>query len=232
MRSSITPTRRFTGGSMRSFTRSRRGLVAALTVAAAAAQVVTMSQAHAQTPSSQAFSAYSTGTVVHADALQAAVAGPRLVDAEEAFAGAAANSQGLGTSVLNEMSQDVSPALATKNTSARGSGLELGLGTSTPNNPNANQLILASQASANAAPTTPLVTKEVGPVPASPIAYASLLRGQAAATWDPNTCVIGQPLSYGLGYAADAQLLNTSTANPDGSMKNPVVAADTTQNAQ
>ena len=230
MRSPMILARRTKAGPMRSS--PRRALIVALATAAAAAQVVVAGSAHAQTPSQQAFSAFSTGTVVHADALQAAIAGPRLVDGEIAFSGASANSQGLTAPVINEMSQAVSPALTGKATAGRGSGLEVGLGTSTPNNPNANQIILAGQASANAAPTTPLVTKEVGPVPADPIAYASLLRGQAAAAWDPNVCVIGQPLSYGLGYAADAQLLDTSTANADGTMKAPVVATDTTQNAR
>jgi hypothetical protein len=204
----------------------------ALTTAAAAAQVaVANAPAHAQL--SQAFSGYATGTVVHADALQAAIAGPRLVDGEVAFSGASASSQGLAKPVTNEMSQAISPALgAAKNSYGRGSGLEVGLGTSTPNSPNANQIILAGQASATAAPSTSLVTKEVGPVPADPIAYASALRGQAAAAWDPNICVIGQPLAYGLGYAADAQLLNTGSANTDQSLKNPVLATDTTQNAR
>jgi hypothetical protein len=216
---------------MRSRIRSGFALTAALSLAVAG-QVIGGSSAGAQGPAQQTFSAYSTGTVVHVDALQAAVAGPRIVDGEVAFSGAAANSQGLSTPVLNEVSQAVSAAQPGKNTSARGSGAEVGLGTSTPNSPNANQIILASQASANAAPTTPLVTKEVGPVPASPLLYASLLRGQAAATWDPNTCVIGQPLSYGLGYAADAQLLNTGAANTDGSLQTPVVATSTTPNAR
>lgn len=217
---------------MRRFPLARGAIVVALTTAAAAAQVaVASAPAHAQL--SQAFSGYATGTVVHADALQVAIAGPRLVDGEVAFSGASANSQGLATAVTNEMSQAISPALgAAKSTYGRGSGLEVGLGTSTPNSPNANQIILASQASASAAPSTDLVTKEVGPVPASPIAYASALRGQAAAAWDPNTCIIGQPLAYGLGYAADAQLLNTGSANTDGSLKNPVLATDTTQNAR
>jgi hypothetical protein len=215
--------------------RAKKGLTlaAVASIAALGAQVMTLTgAANAQTVSSQAFSAFATGSVVHTDALQAAVAGPRVADAEEAFSGAAANSSSLGTALVNEMSQGISPALATKNTYGRGSGLEVGLGTSTPNDPNANQIILSGQAEASAAPTTPLVTKEVGPVKADPIAYASLLRGQAAAAWDPNTCVIGQPLSYGLGYAADAQLLDTSSANTDGTFKAPLVAADTTQNAR
>ena len=186
----------------------------------------------AQTTAAGPYGGYSTGTVIHADALQAAVEGPRLADAEVAFSGASALSTGLSQAVNNEMSQAVQPAAAAKNAYGRGSGLELGLGTTTPNNPNANQLILGALAEASAPPIGPLVTEEVGPVPADPVAYASLLRGQAAAVFDPNVCTIGQPLAYGLGYAADAQLLNAGEANADGSMQQPVVATDTSQNVR
>ncbi|HET7720758.1 MAG TPA: hypothetical protein VFK43_12375, partial [Acidimicrobiales bacterium] len=148
------------------------------------------------------------------------------MDGEVAFSGASNNSQGLATTINNEMSQAVQPAKADKKAYGRGSGLELGLGTTTPNNPNANQLILAAMAESSAPPIGPLVTEEVGPVPADPVAYASLLRGQAATVWDDRVCTIGQPIAYGLGYAADAQLLNTGAANGDGSMQAPLVAAD------
>jgi hypothetical protein len=188
--------------------------------------------AGAQTTASGPFGGYSTGTVLHADALQAAVAGPRVVDGEVAFSGASALSTGLGTAINNEMNEPVQPVAAGKNAYGRGSGLELGLGTTTPNNPDANQAIAAGLAEATAPPIGPLVTKEGGPIPADPVAYASLLRGQAGAVFDPNTCTIGQPLAYGLGFAADAQLLDAGKANADGSMGQPVVATDTTQNAR
>src|SRR5207247_9405121 len=45
--------------------------------------------------------------------------------------------------------------------------------------------------------------------------------------WNNNVCIFGQPLAYGLGYAADAQLLDAGSANPDGSMSQPVIALDT-----
>lgn len=204
------------------------GVVLAVGTALAAGTGVATGQIQAAGP----FGGYSTGTVVHADALQAAVAGPRVVDAEVAFSGASSNSGGLATAINNEMSQPVQPALSGKNSAGRGTGLELGLGTTTPNNPDANQAILAGLAESSAPPNAPLVKKEVGPVPADPVAYASLLRGQAGSLWDPNTCVIGQPLAFGLGYAADAQLLNTGTKNADDTMSKPVVATDTTQNAR
>jgi hypothetical protein len=201
-------------------------------LAAGAAIVGPAAVVSAQTTAAGPYGGYSTGTVIHTDALQAAVEGPRLADAEVAFSGASANSTGLGTAINNEMSQAVQPQAGSKNAYGRGTGLELGLGTTTPNNPDANQAIIAGLAEASAPPIGPLVTEEAGPVPADPVAYASLLRGQAAAVFDPNVCTIGQPLAYGLGFAADAQLLNAGQANQDGSMQQPVVATDTSQNVR
>jgi len=178
-------------------------------------------------PGSAAFSGYSTGSVIHADALNFPGA-PRIVDAEVAFSGEGSNTAGLGGGVTNEFKEVVSPSLAGKNSYGRGSGLELGLGTTVPDVSKSavNQAIIAGLAEASAAPNTPLVTKEAGPVPGDPLIYASLLRGQAEARWNPNFCVLGAPLGYGLGFAADAQLLDTGTKNADGSMGAPLIAAD------
>src|SRR5215469_5348122 len=93
--------------------RSRCALAAALSAGLLVPMFTSSQAAHAQL-STQVFSGYSTGTVVHADALQAAAAGPRLVDGEEAFSGASTNSATLAKGVVNEMSQGVSPPLATK----------------------------------------------------------------------------------------------------------------------
>jgi hypothetical protein len=126
------------------------------------------------------------------------------------------------------MAEVVQPARSAKHSYGQGSGLQLGLGTTLPSDPGANQLILAGLAEADAAPTTPVVTKEVGPVPAGPVAYASLLRGQAAAAWSDTSCVLGQPLAFGRGYAEDTQLLDTAAEQrPDGTLVNPVATIDT-----
>jgi LPXTG-motif cell wall-anchored protein len=219
-----------------------RARVAALAVAvltaAAMLAAFTPGPASAQSsfPGSASFSGYSTGTVIHADALNLPGA-PRLVDGEVAFSGEASNTAGLGGGQTNEFKEVVSPALAGKNSYGRGSGLELGLGTAVPDTTKSavNQAIIAGLAQQSAAPTdsfgdTPdsngVVTKEVGPVPGDPLVYASLLRGQAAARWNPNFCVLGAPLGYGLGFAADAQLIDAGAKNADGSMSQPVIAAD------
>src|SRR3954470_8471390 len=176
------------------------------------------------------FSGYSTGTLVHADLLQFGSLGApvgRLVNADVGFSGAAADTTGLANPVHNEMQNAVSPALPTKNSYGRGSGLELGLGTDLPNNPDANQLILAGLAEASAPPPSGLVTKEVGPIKANPLIYASLLRGQAEANFDPDACFTNPTnISFGLANAANAELLNTGGVNPDGSMQQPIVATN------
>src|SRR5438477_4450493 len=155
------------------------------------------------------FSGYSTGTLVHADLLQLPGPNPtsRLVNTDVGFSGAAADTTGLTNPVNNEMQNAVSPALPTKNSYGRGSGLELGLGTSLPNNPDANQLILAGLAEAAAPPSTSLVTKEVGPIAGDPLIYASLLRGQAQALSGPTPISVTNPnnLAFGLGFGADVQ---------------------------
>ena len=157
-----------------------------------------------------------------------------------------------GKGIVNEMGHSVvPPAEATFGNTltdafqsyGRGSGLEVGLGTSVPNNPDLNQVILAGMAEQMATPKTPggntfpdnSLTREIGPVPADPLLFASLLKGQAAGNWDAGHCP-GDPagtfpvnpapggfatnggqalndttkaLGWGEGDAAQAELLNS-----------------------
>lgn len=169
------------------------------------------------------FSGYATGTVLHADAIEDAGSATRLADVEEAFSGAAVNSAGL-TEVVNEVDRVVAPADGNANSYGRGSGLEIGLGVTPADD---NQIVLAEKVEAAAPPSTELQTAELGPVPGDPLAYASALRGQAQARWNPATCVLGSDLSSGLGYAADVQLLDQDGAPDDtDELEEPVIAAD------
>ncbi|MGH9150749.1 MAG: hypothetical protein ACRD0F_10465, partial [Acidimicrobiales bacterium] len=154
------------------------------------------------------FAGYSTGTAIHTDATLGTTA---LVDVEQAFSANSTNSAGLATPILNEMAVVAQPALPTKQSYGQGTGLQVGVGTTAPIAPGENQILLAGLAEANAAPTTPLVTRQIGPVSLPPVAFANVLRGQAAAAFNPNSCVIGQPLSFGLGYADDTQLVGAAT---------------------
>lgn len=188
------------------------------------------------------FNGYSTGTALHLDAAQVAAGGPGVANAEVAFSGATVASQGTGGvtqgpgagggTIVNEMNQVVQPALPDEARDAnlrgnrsfgRGSGLEVGLLNNLPTD--TNQVILQQRALASAPPSTDLITRQVGPVNLDPVAYASLLRGQARARWENGVCILGEPVSEGLGYAADAQILNTGTAGPDGFSQSLVAAA-------
>jgi hypothetical protein len=150
-----------------------------------------------------AFSASGTGTLLHADLLQ--LLNLRVVNADVGFAGATANSRGLGETAINEMQAVFQPAQGGKNSYGRGSGIEVGLLTPVPVTD--NTLKLAGKAEAAAPPSTPLITEQIGPINLPPVASVSLLRGQAQARWEPNTCILGEDISRGLGNVADLRLL-------------------------
>jgi len=68
---------------------------------------------------------------------------------------------------------------------------------------------------------------ELGPVPGDPLAYASLLRGEAAAIWGDNNgaCLsLGDDLSYGKGLGAEVHVIDTD-ATPDGEDESPELEA-------
>jgi len=208
-------------------------VASSLLVGATTAVLAGGTPAGAQVPAAQAdYKGYSTGTVIHADALTLGTT--RVLDTEVAFSGATVASKGTGGvtrgpgaasgTVVNEMEQVIQPALPNTNLDpslagdrvfGRGSGLEIGVGTTVSQDVNANQLLLAQRALASGPPTSSLIRKEVGPIKIDPAAYASLVRGEAQVRWDgDNTCSLGEPLSYGLGYVADAQVLNLGGATP------------------
>ena len=170
------------------------------------------------------FSASATGTAIHAEVLRTAVAGPTLVGAGVAVSGATVDSDGLQGPAADEMGQVIQPAApAGKKSYGRGAGVETVLGGGTPAGA---ALTLAGAAESTAPPSAPLRSNELGPLRAGPIAYVSLARGQAGPAWSDRTCVIGRPSAFGLGYAADVQLLNLGGPGPDGTLSQPLVAAD------
>src|SRR5690348_717627 len=76
------------------------------------------------TPAS--FNGFATGTVLHADAIQAGAAGPRIADVDEAFGGATVNTAGLPATATNEFGESIQPDTVTgKQAAARGSGLDV-----------------------------------------------------------------------------------------------------------
>lgn len=190
-----------------------------------------LAPAVAQVPPGDAdYSAYSTGTVVHAEALeQPELQDPtsvRVVDSEVAFSGAVVESTGLAGDRFNEYGALVMPAQDGKNSYGRGYGLDVALGgeggTDEP------QLRLAGLAEAAAPPETGPVQETIGPVDGDPLAYASTLEGRAYANWLPDQCIIGSDISYGTGLAEDAQLLDQDggeAADQQG-LEQPVLATN------
>jgi len=152
------------------------------------------------------FSGYASGTVVHADLLQAG--GVRLANADEAFTGSAVNSDGL-TKINNEVQRPVVPANAAKNSYGRGSAVEAGLASA----PDAEeQLALTGKSQSIAPPSTNLDTQAIT-LPENPLVYASLLSGQSQALWADDQCIVGRDISFGRGHAADVQLVSTTAGN-------------------
>ena len=121
------------------------------------------------------------------------------------------NSTGLNGTVNNQFGQAVGPPQPGKNAYGRGTGAEIGLLTPTVQAVDINQIKLAQLAEATAAPPSPLVTKEI-PIALPGLLTASTARGQAQATYDPQFCPIGRPLTYGLGYVENLQVLPGAAA--------------------
>jgi LPXTG-motif cell wall-anchored protein len=183
------------------------------------------SAAVAQTVSSQPFSGYATGTQVSTNALQ--IGDTQVANVQQAFAGASVDSGGLANAIINEMGQTVQASAADKNSGARGSGAEVGLVTNFPDADNLNQLILSGLATATAPPNEGPVNKSVS-IDLPPVLYAGLLTGTAQALYDPNTCIIGQPFSYGKGEAANVQVLPTGPNGPGGLINTGQTPSDNT----
>lgn len=195
-----------------------------LTAAALLPAVALVSNSSAQTPP-PAYSGYATGTVVHVDAGQSGTT--QLTNAELGFAGATVASTGTGGVtqgaalskaglVVNEMGQVVQPQLPVAadpklhgdRSYGRGSGLEVGIGTTIPSaSPSVSDFNSKVQVSA---PANNTADSSLLSVPAAPLATATAVRGQAAARWASDACVLGAPISQGIGYIADATLLDTA----------------------
>lgn len=168
--------------------------------AASAAPGVTFGAAH--------FSAYASGTELHLGAVTSG--STTLAGVDQAFSGASAATGGLTAPISSETGNVVQPPQpAPVRSYARGSGLEIGVGTSRVGTSDPNQVTLAGLAQAAAPPDDPTVSKSV-PVSLAPVATAGLVTGTATADWLPTACPRG-PFSLGTGNLASAQLLDIPT---------------------
>lgn len=195
------------------------------------------------------YSAFGTGTVIHAEAIeQPELSDPesvRVVDADVAFSGATVDSTGLPPTVItadgaeqrrhNEWGGTVQPEATVEdeepvdglNAYGRGYGLDVSLG---QEGQEQGQLTRAGLAEAVAPPPSS-DTQEIGPVPGDPLAYASLLRGAAEATWtnELGGCAsLGTNLSAGRGEADRVELLDQAGPDEEGAetdqLEQPVIS--------
>jgi len=198
------------------------GLLAAFSPAPAKAQ------SGAVFPGNAAFSAYTAGTMEHIHAVRPGTT--NVANVEAPFSGASFNSQGLGTGITTEapISSIIQPPQAGKNSYARTAGAEVGLGTDITAPTDPNQIILSKLLETNAPPSTDLVKDQLVEIPAAPLAYVKAAYERATSNWSPDSCILGQPISYGENALAQAELLDAGNANPDGSLGKPVVSATPT----
>jgi hypothetical protein len=195
-------------------------------------------------PGGASFSAYGSGSAVHADVIDADVPGPRVVDANVAHSGAAFNTGGLDAGIVSEVNTPIVPKAgasdapvdsAGKESYGKGSGVEVGLGQDLPNLDDADQIKLVQTGAASEPPvrsdgeaapdsaSTGLVESEILAVPAAPLLYADAGQARSGAVWSNKTCIVGQPLAFGEGTVADAQVLaigadNAETGNIEGAL--------------
>jgi hypothetical protein len=170
---------------------------------------------------------FATGQPGHVGALESG--GTRLADAEVAWSGATvdADADGLKGAKTNEVNRIFQPDKAGKLSYARGSGLEVGLGT-TPVDP--NQVILAGFAEADAPPSS-TSKEEIAVEGVDPLAYASAVRGEATANANdsglvPDVCILGDDISRGEAYAADVELLDLGADTASPNLDAPLLALD------
>jgi hypothetical protein len=194
------------------------------------------------------FSGFAHGANVHADAVTNIAPATSLADVEAAFSGAAVDAQDFDGAILNETGLAIVPdpntppaqagvASGDKEAYGKGTGLEVGLGTPIPND-NANQIVLGGRAAAGAIPPqrsdgdpvagandTGLVQTDLLEVPGSPLIYAEALLGEAQAQFDDQYCITGanEPLAFGRGQAAKAQLLDTAASDSTDDLDAPLV---------
>ena len=174
------------------------------------------------------FSAYANGTTVHAHAVQLP---PKVADVDEAFSAFAMNGGGLKTQIVSEVNELISPAAPTKNVHARAGGAEVGIGQPVPTDENGHLIelpVATAQAATAKAPFVdgPNVTTII-PLDGAldPIANAQALQGVAAALWNPNYLfpMLGNPLAYSYGTAADIEALNVGGVDGAGDFIAPVL---------
>jgi len=174
------------------------------------------------------FSAYANATTLHVHAAQLP---PKVADVDEAFAATSMNGGGLKNQIVNEVNELVNPAVPNKQVYSRAGGAEVGIAQDVPTGPDGRPIelpVAIAQAATALAPFVdgPHTTTTVGLDGAlDPLANAQVLQGTASALWNPNFVfpMLGNPLGYAYGTAADLEALNVGTVDEGGDFTAPLL---------
>ena len=203
------------GRAARKFTAS---LIALMTGA-----VVTAFAVPATAAAGGPYGGFASAEVAHAHALD--VMDTKVANVELGQANAVVRSVGLPNAIYNEFNRPILPkGFTSKNSYGQGSVLGVGLGVG-KDDPNQIEPFVSQAATANG---PKLDDKDPLHVPASPLAWVDGLHTTAAANWNPDTCVIGEPISAGFSRAAAAEAINIDAAmgtNADDSFKQALLRA-------
>jgi len=188
-------------------------------VPGASASAAPRALAAAGTPFGQAgFVAYGTGSELDLSALKTSTS--NLLNANQAFSGITAAGGTVGTSAVTSpiTGAVVQPAgiPSGTNATARGSGLEVGVGLTTAQADQIQTGIAESHSAPPAQDGTP-GGPAVSTVPLNipPLITTGLLHGFAATSYNNEFCPVGQSIAYGLGaVTASTAVLGTTVAAP------------------
>jgi LPXTG-motif cell wall-anchored protein len=199
--------------------RPSKRISAALVMSLATAMVIAVavpSRASAPGP----YSGFATGGVVHLDALTAGgtttTNGTRLANVDVGLSNAATDSQGT-KALLNEYARPIVPPDAVgKKAVGEGSLAEVGLGVD-PKTVAQLQTIVSEAKTSDGHVTD---DQDNLNIPGAPLIWADGLHTNAVANWNPDTCVIGEPISAGFTRLLNADLVDMGASdNTDGSFK-------------
>jgi len=175
------------------------------------------------------YGGFASGEVAHVDALE--LMGTKVANVEVGQSNAVVSSEGLPTALYNEFNRPILPKGFTADKSyGQGSVAEVGLGV-TKDDPNQIAPLVSQAATANG----PKVDdKDPLHVPGSPLLWVDGFHTTAAANWNTNTCVIGEPISSGFSRLAAADAINIDSGmgtNADDSFKQALVHAGVVESA-
>jgi LPXTG-motif cell wall-anchored protein len=179
------------------------------------------------------YGGFATGEVAHAHALE--VQGTKIANVELGQSNAAVASEGFSsaagsipakTPIYNEFERPIVPnGFNGKNAYGQGSIVGVGLGVG-PNDPNQIEPFVSQASTHDGSASDPKDNIHVNQ--ANPLFWLDALHTEAIANWNPDTCIIGEPISAGFSRVAAADAVNLDPAqgtNADDSFKQALLSA-------